>query len=117
MKFEKRYRHLQDKVIFGVDWYLSLITKAPEYKEYVESFFDTMSEFDQWQWYRSALVNPATFYGLDNHDMLKNMNKALEDAIANKDKRLKGFERIKTIKTQVETMRKELEKTKPKAKE
>jgi predicted TIM-barrel fold metal-dependent hydrolase len=117
MRYTRYYQHLQDKVIFGIDWYLSIITKAPEYKEYVESFFDNMTEIDPWQWYRSALVNPATFYGLDDHAVLRNMNKALTDNLADRTKRLNGYTRIKTIKEQVETMRRELAKTKPKAKE
>ncbi len=110
MKKNRRFLHLKDKVLFGVDWYLSLITKAPDYREYVEGFFDTMSEFDKWQWYRSALVNSATFYGLDNSALLKNMNKALEDVTSDSSKRISGYNRIKTIKQQVETIRKELNK-------
>ena len=116
IRFTKRYRHLQDKVLFGVDWYLSLITGAPEYKEYVESFWDTMGGIDEWQWYRSALANPAMFYGLDNHSILKNMNAALSDGLADKPKRVAGYERVKAIKRQVEMIRRELEKVKPKAK-
>jgi len=112
MKINSEYRHLQDKVIFGVDWYLSLITKAPEYKEYVESFFDIMSEFDEWQWYRSAIVNPATFYGLDKSDLLKNMNNALSDETQKSTKQRQGYERIKNLPKQVETIRNELEKAK-----
>lgn len=86
MKENGCYRHFQDKVIFGVDGYLSLLTGAPEYREYAESFFDTMKEYDKWQWYKSSLVNPAVFYGLDNKNLLKNMNKGLEDLIADKNK-------------------------------
>jgi len=112
LRHSRRYRHLQDKVIFGVDWYLSLVTGAPEYKEYVDGFFDTMSEFDEYQWYRSALVNPATFYGLYNAALLKNMNDALADATERSTKQKDGYQRIKTFPNQVETIRNELEKAK-----
>lgn len=115
MRYNSQYRHLQDKVIFGVDWYLSIVTKAPEYKEYVESFFDTMGEIDQWQWYRSALVNPAVFYGLDNREIIENMYKGLSLETAQEENLAYGYERIMKIKEQVETIRKELEKIKPKA--
>lgn len=108
--FSKRFRHLQDKIIFGVDWYLSLITGAPEYKRYVESFFDTMGEFDEWQWYRSALVNPASFYGLDNKVIIENMCSALEENKSNRQKVYERYERIKTIPEQVEIIRNELGK-------
>ena len=108
----RRYKHLQDKVIFGVDWYLSLVTGAPEYKEYVDVFFDTMSKFDKWQWYRSALVNPATFYGLDKSDIIENIYSALKKSNANSKKLTDGYNRITTIPKQVETIRNELEKAK-----
>jgi len=113
MQFSRRYRPLQDKVIFGVDWYLSLVTGAPEYREYVESFFDVMSEFDEWQWYRSALVNPATFYGLDKKDLIDKMHKALvgETNAAKEDvkRRLQeNYRRIGAVPEQVETIRNEL---------
>jgi Amidohydrolase len=115
MKFSGRYRHLQDKVIFGVDWYLSLITGAPEYRQYVESFFDAMGDCDKWQWYRSALVNPATFYGLDISEIIENMDSALKSNKADREKRSIGYDRISRIKEQVETIRKELGKLKPEA--
>jgi hypothetical protein len=103
---------LQDKVIFGVDWYLSLVTGAPEYKEYVDGFFNTMSEFDEYQWYRSALVNPATFYGLDKSEVIDKMYTSLSLETADESKLASGYERIKTFPKQVETIRNELEKAK-----
>ena len=103
---------MQDKVLFGVDWYLSLVTGAPEYQEYVERFFDTMSEADMWQWYRSTIVNPATFYGLDNTVILKNMNKAIAGATKNSVRQKENYERIKTLPVQVETIRNEFAKLK-----
>lgn len=110
MRSRKVLGHLKDKVIFGVDWYLSLVTGAPGYQEYVELFFDTMDGFDEWQWYRSAIVNPATFYGLDNSTLLKNMDSALADATEKSRSQQEGFERIKTLPAQVEKIRNELAK-------
>lgn len=117
MKKNRRYHHLKDKVLFGVDWYLSLITKAPDYRKYVEGFFDTMSEFDKWQWYRSALVNSATFYGLDSHQKINKMQFALEECCNKEDEKIKQllskrYIRISTWPKQVETIRNELNKTK-----
>jgi predicted TIM-barrel fold metal-dependent hydrolase len=112
MSLSRRYSHLQDKVIFGVDWYLSLVTGAPAYKEFVERFFDTMSECDEWQWYRSALVNPAMFYGLDKLQTIDNMYTSLGLESADATGLLNGYERIKTIPKQVETIRNELRKLK-----
>jgi hypothetical protein len=116
MKHDPDYKHLQDKIIFGVDWYLSLITKAPKYGEYVESFFDLMSDHDELQWYRSAIVNPATFYGLNDEIIIKKMQKALakecekQDA-QTKDNLNKRYKRILTIPKQVEKIIEELKKS------
>jgi hypothetical protein len=115
MKTNGCYQHLQDKVIFGVDWYLSLLTGAPEYREYVESFFDTMKEYDTWQWYKSSLVNPAFFYGFDNQDLLSKMNFKLKREGANENERVAGYKRIIKIKEQVENIRKKIGNTHQKA--
>jgi hypothetical protein len=108
-------KHLQDKIMFGVDWYLSLITRAPKYGEYVESFFDMMNEYDEWQWYRSAIVNPATFYGLDSTTIINNMQLALIEQLKkgtelNRQKLQYNYSRISTLPKQVETIRTELNK-------
>jgi predicted TIM-barrel fold metal-dependent hydrolase len=113
IKKKQHYQHLRDKILFGVDWYLSLITNAPEYRKYVEGFFDCMSEFDQWQWYRSALVNPATFYGLDSHQKIDKMQFALEECCKKEDDKIKdllmeNYKRITKLSKQVETIRNEL---------
>jgi hypothetical protein len=94
---------------------LSLVTGAPEYREYAESFFGTMKEYDNWQWYKSSLVNPATFYGLDNQDLLANMYTALSLAPVNEEKLDSGYKRIRKIKEQVENLRKDFGTAKHKA--
>jgi endonuclease III-like uncharacterized protein len=78
--------------------------------EYVEKFFDTMDGFDEWQWYRSAIVNPATFYGLDKAAILKNMNKAIANETKNSTEQKDSYARIKTLPEQVETIRNEFAK-------
>jgi predicted TIM-barrel fold metal-dependent hydrolase len=116
MKSSNRYRHLQDKVIFGVDWYLSLITKAPGYREYAESFFDTMKEYDKWQWYKSSLVNSSVFYGLDKKDIINNMQMALmnENKRENEEAKKKlqyNYSRILSIQKQIENLRSDFKKS------
>jgi predicted TIM-barrel fold metal-dependent hydrolase len=112
MDSSRRYGHLQDKLLFGVDWYLSLVTGAPAYQEFVERFFDAMSESDQWQWYRSAIVNPATFYGLDKAQIIDNMYTSLSIGTEDESKLKCGYERIKTLPEQVVTIRNELTRLK-----
>jgi predicted TIM-barrel fold metal-dependent hydrolase len=115
MKYSEEYQHLQDRLNFGVDWYLSLITKAPAYREFAELFFESMGEFDQWQWYRSALVNPAMFYGLDKKEIIENMQLALmgqlkTEMIDAKRKLNENFIRISKVPEQIEVIRKQLAK-------
>ncbi|MBN1758572.1 MAG: amidohydrolase family protein [Chitinispirillaceae bacterium] len=98
------YHHLQDKLIFGVDWYLSMITGAPEYREYVELFFRLIKEIDEEQWWRSTVVNPARFYGLDNPDIIENMYSAMEDNKADREKREHGYEKVKKISEYINTL-------------
>lgn len=117
MKFDEPYKHLQDKILFGVDWYLTLATGAPAYEKFVNGFIDTMTEFDEWQWYRSALVNPVTFYGLDVQDKIDKVQLALEKDCKKEDDEIKAaleerYIRMSTLPKQVETIRKELDKAK-----
>jgi hypothetical protein len=106
------YRHLREKMIFGVDWYLSLITRAPAYREYVESFFRSMGEADPWLWYRISLVNPATFYRLDNRLLLSNMHSGLREGLAHREKAEAGYARVLRIAGQVAQIRQNLDKSK-----
>jgi predicted TIM-barrel fold metal-dependent hydrolase len=109
---DDHYRHLQNKLLFGVDWYLSILTKAPEYRTFSEMFFDMMNDCDPWQWYRSSLVNAAIFYGLDDANIIKNMNDALNKNITSKKdilKCTKNFEQVKKIKEQMEGIRKDIQ--------
>ncbi|MBD3315666.1 MAG: hypothetical protein GF344_07765 [Chitinivibrionales bacterium] len=108
------YRHMRNKIIFGTDWYLTLLTpgKAP-YHSFCESFYNICKEANDANetfWFRFSLVNPATFYGLDNHEMLAKMNLALKGANANEALRTNGLKRMLNIKTQVDQIKKELSK-------
>ena len=71
---------MKNKLIFGVDWYLSMITNAPAYKEYVESFHTLVKGIDEELWYRMTVVNPARFYGLEDQEKIDNIQTALTDA-------------------------------------
>jgi hypothetical protein len=71
-----------------------------------------MSESDQWQWYRSAIVNPATFYGLDKAQIIDNMYTSLSIGTEDESKLKCGYERIKTLPEQVVTIRNELTRLK-----
>ncbi|MDD5342913.1 MAG: amidohydrolase family protein [Smithella sp.] len=102
-----RYRHLQDKLMFGVDWYLTLLTEGKtEYKEFAESFFHTMVDTDESQWYRSTMVNPMTFYGFDQKAVIDKMHQALCELTKKESKDIKknledNYKRIENLKDQV----------------
>jgi hypothetical protein len=118
--YDGRYRHVQDKLMFGVDWYLTLlgdIGHRPSYKEFVWEFFCMMTRFDKDQWIRSSLVNPVTFYGLDNKDLLKQINTSLTKRCQKADDKTKSllndnYHRVERLGDQVAAIRKELDKLK-----
>ncbi len=112
---DSQYHHLQDKLLFGVDWYLTLLTDGrTEYAEFATQFFIAMANVDENQWYRSTMINPATFYGLDNQDMLKSMNTALTQASDGRGQHVtlalsKNFQKVQTIKDRIAKLRKNIE--------
>ena len=63
---DDKYRHLKDKIIFGTDWYLTLITRknGGAYGDYCSTFKRFLDRIDKTLWVRFTLVNPWEFYGL-----------------------------------------------------
>lgn len=111
---EKKYLHLRDKVMFGSDWFLTLLLGDPQdilrptdYIKYCKLFYETLKKEAnyKYQWYRMSLVNPVEFYGLGNVDVLSNIKGALGKG---KDINIKeinepieyGFNRISALKDQ-----------------
>lgn len=98
------YKHLADKLIFGVDWYLSLITGAPKYKEDVETFYATIKDIDLQLWHKASCVNPARFYGLERQSIVGNMNAALKNNDAKSELRITGYEKMLKLKEYIDQL-------------
>jgi hypothetical protein len=80
---------------------------------FCDSFYsicEEVNDVNHTLWYRFSLVNPVVFYGLDNQEMLANMNAALKSQNADEALRTAGFKRMLNIKTQVDQIKKELSK-------
>ena len=76
------FAHLRDKILFGTDWYLTIISApgaGPSYKETCRYYFDVFKEKPEYEklWYRFSMLNPVAFYRLDDDKILKNMYDAL----------------------------------------
>jgi len=91
--------HLRNKIIFGTDWYLTMITRTRggAYYEYCRTMKKFLDRIDETLWVRFTLVNPWEFYGLGNEKKMEMMANGLKSAKANKadlDKQLDRFKRI-----------------------
>ena len=111
-----RYYHLRDKLLFGVDWYLTLLTPGRTvYKNFVESFHSLVCSVDEYQWVRSVLLNPVRFYGFDDFERIGSMRNALSEIcdVGKKTEQFplqRGFEKVTEIRAKAENIRDELEK-------
>ena len=56
--------HLKDRVLFGTDWYLTLLDGI-NYVEYCQEAKRALDEFDTSLWYKFTQYNPYRFYRLD----------------------------------------------------
>lgn len=118
---ESHYAHLKDRILFGTDWYMTHITRShncdyPHTVYEMKRLLDSVScRIGDDLWTRFTLINPATFYGLDDQDKLRNMAQALTDFASGEkdltvpqDRLEANLERMLAIKDMVEEARKVL---------
>lgn len=91
--------HLRDKIIFGTDWYLTMITRTSggAYGEYCRTMKVFLDSIDQTLWVRFTLLNPWEFYGLGDEKKLNQIKMGLIAAKATEyevEKQLCRFKRI-----------------------
>jgi predicted TIM-barrel fold metal-dependent hydrolase len=82
-------KHLKDKVLFGTDWYMTLVALGGKsYRKFVEEFWDFFNEIPDGisLWTRFTFLNPFEFYGFNDPDILNNMIAALKTAKCDPDK-------------------------------
>ncbi len=64
--WNKQYSHLKNKILFGTDWYMTLVAlKGKSYKNFCEEFWKFFQEIPNGKnlWHRFTFINPFTFYG------------------------------------------------------
>ena len=57
------YQHLKNRILFGTDWYMTLLDNV-EYEPYYEEAKKTLDSIDTSLWVRFTLINPIRFYKL-----------------------------------------------------
>ena len=99
--------HLRDKIIFGTDWYLTMITRTSggAYGEYCRTMKMFLDRIEHTLWVRFTLVNPWEFYGLGDEKKLEMMAKGLVDAESNGINVQKQFDRFKSINEEVQKLK------------
>jgi hypothetical protein len=69
---DKQYSHLKDKILFGTDWYMTLLVLGGKsYKKFCEEFYEFFLEIPDGKelWQRFTFINPFTFYGFFDKNM------------------------------------------------
>lgn len=80
------YGHLQDKILFGTDWYMTLVAlSGKSYKKFCEEFWEFFEEMPGGRdlWIRLTFLNPFEFYGFNETTKMDNLCKALKDTLKN----------------------------------
>jgi len=71
---KKEYTHVKDRLLFGSDWYMSvLVLRGKNYDNYCREMFDMLEAIEKNLWVRCSLINPYTFYGFDDRNLVANM--------------------------------------------
>ena len=99
--------HLRDKIIFGTDWYLTMITRTSggAYGEYCRIMKKFLDSIDHTLWVRFTLVNPWEFYGLGNEIKLNQLKIGLIAAKASETEVDRKLDRLKRINEEVQKLK------------
>jgi len=78
----KEHPELWDKVLFGTDWYMTLIVSESgqqQYGDFCRKMKEELDNIDESIWIRFTFLNSVRFYGLDNPVKLNKMYSAIKD--------------------------------------
>ncbi|MDG5813799.1 amidohydrolase family protein [Chitinispirillales bacterium ANBcel5] len=67
---DRTNHNLWDKILFGTDWYMTLIVSPSgqkAYKDFCTKIKASFDEIDDSFWVRATLLNPMRFFGLENN--------------------------------------------------
>jgi predicted TIM-barrel fold metal-dependent hydrolase len=82
----EQYAHLKDKILFGTDWYMTLVAlSGKSYKEFCEGFWEFFQGIPDGMdlWTRFTFLNPFEFYGFNDKAITGNLYKSLKENLKN----------------------------------
>lgn len=108
----KKNETLWDRVMFGTDWYMTLIVSPggqKKYNEFCVKMKQSLDEIDDSFWIRATFLNPVRFYGFDKRAKCNKMYDELKDRLLktgtgtkslaqNHKQFLRALDELKTIK-------------------
>jgi len=60
-------KHLRSRILFGTDWYMTVMDNV-DYMKFCKEAKDFLDSFDTGLWVRFTLINPIKFYKLDQQN-------------------------------------------------
>lgn len=110
---QKQYAHLRKKILFGTDWYMTLLALGGKsYKKFCEEFWEFFKEIPDGMdlWERFTFVNPFTFYGLfdkpaGEQDKLEYLRSALAKMKCNKKSLNDNYQSIRRVQKYYEQIK------------
>jgi predicted TIM-barrel fold metal-dependent hydrolase len=113
----KQHAHLRDKILFGTDWYMTLLRdKVTTYKKFCEGFWEFFQEIPEGMdlWQRFTFINPFAFYGFfdkeKGKDKLENLAAALNALDCDKKKLEDNMAKFRRIQKELEKIKESKEK-------
>jgi hypothetical protein len=105
---QKKYNYLKDRILFGTDWYMTLLAlngkgHSSFCNEFFELFNKTLGGMESW--IRLTFLNPFEFYGFNEKKILNNMNTALIDINADKTKRETNYKLLCLLQEEYKNLR------------
>jgi predicted TIM-barrel fold metal-dependent hydrolase len=78
LMMNKQYSHLHDKLLFGTDWYMTLVALGGKnYRKFCDDAWQAFGELPDGQklWIKCTFLNPVDFYGFYEKDTSSNLTK------------------------------------------
>ncbi len=109
----KQYAHLKKKVLFGTDWYMTLLVlNGKSYRKFCEEFWEFFQEIPNGMdlWERFTFVNPFKFYGIfdkttGGKDKLECLRSALAKMKCNKKSLNDNYKSIRRVQQYYERIK------------
>lgn len=107
LMINREYSHLHDKLLFGTDWYMTLVALGGKnYRSFCEDAWEAFNELPGGEklWIKCTFVNPFDFYGFYESDpgtnimKLDNIVRALNEKKCNTNELEKNHDHFKRLK-------------------